>query len=560
MIPLLPENLNLKPRCSALESMLNGTRAIVLDNGVLRLSILPEFGGRLCSLFYRPANLELLATEFIHSTGHRGFTVRGGWCAAFPSLLADGEEISHQSWTADISEQTEQQVTVRMQCLVERISHRMGGEVRLTPATVLVERFIRLKAGEGRVTVEDVLTNRNAWPQPVTWSGVVCLRAHPGDRAVMPTEGVEVQRGVGPEGNELDFGLMVNTPYQALARNLRDGWLGFRSSVAPIDLRLTFPRDLLPHAVIMAQRDDQHPAEDAFRFQPLATPGPIADDSRGGALVLPPKAPLSLPLTLEVGAGILSAGVWSRPGLQLSELITEQHVPMGRVALWRVGALSIVLKTTHHLLIIMPEFLEETLLLPEDLPNADLILCAAAPSRAMLRRLVPRTTSRFIGPPELRQALLTDGVGGDRSVALSPGARFDLPGLGILATPARGEYPEERLGFLLQIEHLQLYHAGPTDFLGEFGPIGEQFHPQLVFLPVTGTMTMADTVHAARQLQPRVAVPLGDEDPQRDFVQRCRGLHVNFAAQALYPAEGALFDGWHLNPLNGDQGEGLPEG
>jgi len=545
---LLPDNMELpRARCAVHESMLAGTRSLIMDNGVLTLSLLPQFGARLCSLFYRPANLELLATEFIRDA-HNGLHVHGGWCAAFPSLLADGEIISHIGWDAEIVENTPESAVVRAWCLVDQVSSMREGRVRMTPATILVERFIRLQAGKPEVLVEEVLTNRTVQPIGATWSGVISLRAQAGDRVVLPVESVEIQRGIGPSGNELDFGLLVTTPYQAMARDLREGWLGFRLSRAPVDVRLTFPRDLLPHAVIGAQRDANRPAEDVIRLQPLATPGPTADDTRGGALVLPARQPLSLPLRLEVGSGILTGGDWSRPGLQLAELITAQRVPAGRAALWRVGRTALMLKTSRYLAALMPEITTQSLLTPEDLPTADLLLFGVTPANEALARLAHRTSSRFIGPAQLRQHLLELGIGEDRSVAISPGARFDIPALGVLATPARNENPDEQLGFLVQADHLLCYHPGNTQFLGEFGPIGEQFHPQLVFLPLDG-MSLGDAVLAAKLLQPRLVIPLGDEQTEHDFAERCRAQHMSFATRILSQAEGAFFDGWRLHPL-----------
>lgn len=548
MPSVLPDNLDTNPRCTIVESTLSGTRAFVLDNGIFRLSVLPEFGGRICSLFYRPVNYELLSTEFLHGP-RKSFNVHGGWCAAFPSLLGDGEVLSQLPWTAEISENTEQAVSLRLGCYVERVSHKLEGVVRVTPGTILVERIIRVTAGEAALEVEEQITNRNSWPIPTVWSAVVTLRAQAGDRAVFPVKSLEVQRGVGPTGNELDFGLLVTTPFQAFARDLQDGWVGFRPAAAPIDVRILFPREILPHAVIAAQRNETHSAEGLFRFQPLTNSSPIADDTRGGALILPPKQTIRIPLRLEAGAGVVSAGEWSRPGLQLAELIVEQHVPTGRAALWRVGKHAFAIKTPHVLILLMPEFEEDGLITPEDLPAADLIVCATAPPRATLQRLVQRTAARFIGPASLRQMLRTDGVGEERSITLSPGARIDFPGLGILATPSRTDDMEERLGYLLQIDHLLLYHAGCTEFLGEFGTIGQQFHPQLVLLPLQESLSMADSIQTIKLLQARLVVPLGDEVAEHEFMRRCREQHVSFGVQTLSSAEGRLFDGWHLAPL-----------
>ncbi len=531
------------------ESTLAGTRSVVLDNGVFRLAVLPEFGGRLCSLFYRPAQVELLATEILQRDSHRATGVRGGWCAAFPALLANGEALARQAWEYELLETTDTHAAIRLTCRVERVLHRLGEAHRVTPVTIGVERIIRMTAGQPHLCVEDVLTNRSSWPVPTTWAGMISLRAGAGDRVVIPVPAIEVQNGLGPTGNELDFGLLVTTPYQALARNLQAGWLGFRPATVPIDVRLSFPHDYLPHAAIIGLRDDKHAAGNAFRLQPLATPGPIADDSRGGALVLPPNSPISLPITLEVGPDLITAGAWSRPGLQLAQLITAYSVSPARLALWRVGTRSFVFKTRHYLGLLMPEFDEECLLLPEDLPSADVILCGTSPRPTVLAQLAARTRARFIGPPLIRQHLLEAGFGDDRAILLSPGARVDLTGLGVLATPARTPHTADALGFLLHFDHLSLYHAGDTQFLGEFGAIGQQFQPQLVLLPVSEELSVADAVHAAKILQPRLVVPLGADALERDFAQRCREHHLNLATRLLHPAEGTLFDGWRLHPL-----------
>ena len=550
MLPLLPENIDIvRLRCSVVETTLAGMRALVMDNGIFRLSILPEFGARVCSLFYRPLNLELLASDFLHGPRNT-INVHGGWCAAFPSLLADGEQLTHMAWDAEILDQSPERAVVVLRCRIDQVSHMLDEKLRVTPGTILVERYIRLTAGEKAITIEDVLTNRNTWPMPCTWSLMIALRAQAGDHVILPVPLVEVQRGVGPSGNELDFGLLVSTPYQAIARNLSEGWVGFRPAHAPIDIRITFPKSLLPHAVIAAQRDEKRPAEGSFRLQPLATPGPIADDTRGGALILPPKKPISLPIRLEAGDGMITAGKWSRAGLQLAEMILAQQAPNNRLIIWRIGERAIALKSSRQLILLMPESGEDALLTADDLPAAQLILYDQAPPRDALRRLAQRTSARFLGPPSIRQMLRTDGIGDDRAIALSPGARVDLTGCGVLATPARDDRSsEERLGYLVQSDHLSLYHTGVTQFLGEFGLLGEQFHPQLVFLPLECGMTMADCVQAARQLQPHIVVPLGSESTEAEFVSRCRLQHMPFATQTLSRAEGRIFDGWHLQPL-----------
>lgn len=548
MLPFNPDNLDmLKPRCSSTESTLAGSRAIVLDNGIFRLSVLPDFGGRICSLFYRPLNMELLATEFLHSKTNK-MNVHGGWCTAFPSLLPDGELLSQAVWECEIIEQSDEKVKLHLHCYIEQILHMIEGKVRVTPTTIHIDRYISMTAGTAIVDFEDILTNRNIWPMPVTWSGDIALRAQQGDRVVLPIEKVEVQRGVGPSGNELDFGLLVTTNYQAMAENLSEGWIGFRPKAAPIDLRLTFDKNVLPHAMVRAQRDEVSSEQGVFHLQPLATPGPIADSVRGQALILPSRKPLTISLRLEVGSDIITASEWSRPGLQLAEMICNQRVPVARLAIWRVGETAMVVKTPHQLILLMPEFGLNSPFTPNDLPDADMILFAQDPPRAMLQQIVQRTSARFVGPPGIRQMLRTDGLNADRAISLSPGARVDLAGISVLATPAQREGGGEELGFMLQSDNLLLFHSGITDIIGEFGTIGEQFHPQLLLLPLKG-MSMANAIHAARQLQPRMVIPLGEPDSEKEFARRTRDQHLSFATQILSQSEGRLFDGWHLNSL-----------
>jgi L-ascorbate metabolism protein UlaG (beta-lactamase superfamily) len=248
---------------------------------------------------------------------------------------------------------------------------------------------------------------------------------------------------------------------------------------------------------------------------------------------------------------MISAGSWSRPGLQLAELITDQRVPNGRVALWRVGKGMIAVKSAQLLILLMPEFTDNSLLQPEDLPAADYILFDAVPPQEALRRLANRTSARFIGPARLREMLPALGMSEDRAISLSPGARVDLTGLTVLATPAHTPRSSaDQMGFFLQIDHLSLYHVGFTEFLGEFSAIGGQFHPQVILLPLGCGMTMADGVHAAKQLQPRLTIPLGPAEAELEFARRCRDEHASFAAQTMGMGEGRLFDGWHLQPLS----------
>ncbi|MBU0994455.1 MAG: MBL fold metallo-hydrolase [Proteobacteria bacterium] len=64
----------------------------------------------------------------------------------------------------------------------------------------------------------------------------------------------------------------------------------------------------------------------------------------------------------------------------------------------------------------------------------------------------------------------------------------------------------EGLGFMIEIDGINLYHAGDTDFIPEMKGIS----PDIALLPVSGTfvMTAAEAVDAALALSPQLAIPM----------------------------------------------------
>ncbi len=542
-------DIHLTKKCSAHESTLNGARAFVLDNGIFRISILPEFGGRICSLYYRSSGRELLATDFLHHPPPaRSFNVRGGWCAAFPSLLADGEMLTNNEWQAEISLNTAEAVTVKMTCAIASISHSLGGMVRHIPASITIQRIVSLTAGTEQICVEDIITNSGAWPMPVTWAAAISLRAADGDKLIIPTQSMTLMNGEGPTTGEIHFSDITVTPYQSMAIGLRDGWTAFRPADIPVDIKIEFPVDFLPNVVVMAHRD-KNGTDNYLRIQPLATKGPLAEDGQGNALVLPPNVPVKLPIKLSIGKDVVNTGRFGTEALKLATTINDTHVPAGRAGIWRVGGQAVVVKTNRYLIFLMPEFNDDTMLTPEDLTQVDLILIGEDVKSEQLSKIAHRTSARIIGSASVRQMLLSAGIAGDRSVALSPGARFDLPGLGIVATPAYQDETGEKLGFLIQSDYLALYHTGNSEFIGEFSAICESFHPQCVLIPLDGRMTHAESLQAIKLLQPRMTVPLGDLNSEMDFAQKADAQIPPVATNLAMIGNGFIFDGYRAKEI-----------
>jgi L-ascorbate metabolism protein UlaG (beta-lactamase superfamily) len=95
---------------------------------------------------------------------------------------------------------------------------------------------------------------------------------------------------------------------------------------------------------------------------------------------------------------------------------------------------------------------------------------------------------------------------------MAPGDRLTVKGLPIEAVPAYNTnkhfHPKENnwLGFIITVDGERIYHAGDTDLIPEMGAL----NVDIALLPVSGTyvMTAAEAVEAAKQIQPKIAVPM----------------------------------------------------
>ncbi|RLI29770.1 MAG: MBL fold metallo-hydrolase [Candidatus Hecatellales archaeon] len=110
------------------------------------------------------------------------------------------------------------------------------------------------------------------------------------------------------------------------------------------------------------------------------------------------------------------------------------------------------------------------------------------------------------------------GVKAKEIVKVSPGSRVTVKGVEIEAVPAYNVnkfrapgvpfHPKEerKVGFLVNLAGVKIYHAGDTDVIPEM----EGLQPDVALLPVSGTyvMTAEEAAEALKLIKPKVAIPM----------------------------------------------------
>nr|MDA8087053.1 MBL fold metallo-hydrolase [Nitrospiraceae bacterium] len=98
-----------------------------------------------------------------------------------------------------------------------------------------------------------------------------------------------------------------------------------------------------------------------------------------------------------------------------------------------------------------------------------------------------------------------------KTMAVKPGDRMELAGVGIEAVPAYNTnkkfHPRENqwVGYIFSIEGKRIYIAGDTDYIPEM----RGFKADIALLPVSGTyvMTAEEAARAALDMNPGIAIP-----------------------------------------------------
>jgi len=116
---------------------------------------------------------------------------------------------------------------------------------------------------------------------------------------------------------------------------------------------------------------------------------------------------------------------------------------------------------------------------------------------------------------------------------VQPGDTLSVQGIEVEIVPAYNTnkqfHPKAdgKLGFILTVDDVRIYHAGDTDFIPEM----KNIKTDIALLPVSGTyvMTADEAVQAARAINPKIAVPMhygaivGSAADAQGFADKLRG-------------------------------------
>ena len=200
------------------ESSIQGMATVVLENRLLRVTVLVEKGTDVVEFLYKPRDVDLV---WLTAGGVRDprsylstspdplatFTdyYLGGWQEVFPSGGAPSHhegasfgqhgEVSNLSWDYEISEDTEKAVAVTFR-------------VRTQKTPFLIEKTLRLAAADSALQIEEQITNESDVPLRAMWGhhlafGRPFLAA--GDRIELP-DGLRViphGEAIGPSGRRV---------------------------------------------------------------------------------------------------------------------------------------------------------------------------------------------------------------------------------------------------------------------------------------------------------------------------------------------------------------------
>lgn len=165
--------------CRVSEWTLHGWKAIVLENNLLRITVLPDKGTDIYEFLYKPLDLDVMFRTPIGlrersriippmqlPSGQMMDYFFGGWFEMFPNAgyTFDHQgfpwglhgEVSLQAWDAQVIEDTPQSVAVKFSLRTFRTLFRL-------------EKIIRLVYDSPAVFFEESITNEAAQPMDTSW-------------------------------------------------------------------------------------------------------------------------------------------------------------------------------------------------------------------------------------------------------------------------------------------------------------------------------------------------------------------------------------------------------
>ena len=134
--------------------------------------------------------------------------------------------------------------------------------------------------------------------------------------------------------------------------------------------------------------------------------------------------------------------------------------------------------------------------------------------------LILKDGTLLVGPTELEDSFRRIS---ENYVTLKPGEEYDSIDYGFkvkaypsynvnkFRAPGIPFHPKEdgKVGFLVEIGGIKLYHAGDSDNIPEYSELSN-LNIDIAFIPVSGTyvMTWEEAVEAAKVIKPKIAIPM----------------------------------------------------
>ncbi len=248
-------------------------RAVIVENRMLRIVVLPELGGRIWSVLYKPLDRELIwqnpriAPQKVQFGSAFDNFWCGGWEEMFPTAapatihgesLPDHGEIWSLPWSARGTHE-DGCVTLRLQCQ--------------TPISVMsVEKVLTLRGDDACFEVSYRIENRGAEEYPFLFALHPAFAVSAGDRLDLPPMRVEVDPGfpgsladadtpvcwptAKRKGAETDL-RRIQSPssrlvYFLYGHGFREGWFAVTDLERRLTMGMVFPADTFPSCWIFA--------------------------------------------------------------------------------------------------------------------------------------------------------------------------------------------------------------------------------------------------------------------------------------------------------------------
>ncbi|CAN5547135.1 hypothetical protein BH09CHL1_BH09CHL1_07720 [soil metagenome] len=240
-----------------------GFEALLIENDLLRIEVLPELGGKIWSIAYKPRDRELLwhhpsiVPQRVELGSSFDDAFSGGWDELFPNdapVTIDGIAYPDHGeiWTAncawDVINSSESEVTIALTC-------------RGSATGALVEKQLTLRAGEASLHVSYSARNDSEHALKFHWKLHPALRMGPNARIDIPAANVifdpefaeefGIQEGNWPivrgnDGEKIDLRIAPRPESKATrffyATELREGWCAMTDLDDGIGVRFDFDR------------------------------------------------------------------------------------------------------------------------------------------------------------------------------------------------------------------------------------------------------------------------------------------------------------------------------